>query len=227
MRQILLPIDPDRRWRETPLVAGFGLRPLREVLADVLIWRCRTAAAEQSADQFRGAPTFHIGIPVPDADLHAFAAGQLDDDLLDLWLRACLALRWDGVRHDWGDLGPPAIPVPTLGLLHPLAASLRTGIGQNGDVPRLALDPAWAVRLAAGQVPAVHVEAVRRLQQAGWYAPPAQDTGVATGVAIAAALLPRCRNPFRALTHYLGAPIRQDQQEHDHDQNSQMAEEMA
>jgi CRISPR-associated protein Csx17 len=105
MRQILLPLDPadpehrDGRWRDTPLVPGFGIRPLRQVLADVLAWRSRNAADESgvsehgSADPgigvrtatgaspgrrssvaFRGVPTFRRGIRVPYADLHAFAA---------------------------------------------------------------------------------------------------------------------------------------------------------
>jgi CRISPR-associated protein Csx17 len=57
MRQILLPLDPgdpadrahrDGRWRDSPLVPGFGMRPLRQVLADVLSWRSRTVADEPS-----------------------------------------------------------------------------------------------------------------------------------------------------------------------------------
>jgi CRISPR-associated protein Csx17 len=108
MRQILLPLDPADpahrygRWRDTPLVPGFGIRPLRHVLADVLAWRSRTAADEASAGArnggkagtggpsgpggtdrpagtggaaFRGVPTFRQGIHVPHADLHALAAG--------------------------------------------------------------------------------------------------------------------------------------------------------
>ncbi len=57
---------------------------------------------------FRGVPTFRRGIAVPASDLHALAVDPaiggdslLDDDLLSVWLRACLALDWRGVRHEW------------------------------------------------------------------------------------------------------------------------------
>jgi len=217
MRQILLPVDPGPRWRGTSLVPGFGLRPLRAVLADVLAWRARTAADEPDPPRFsfRGVPTFRIGVPVPDADLHAFAApGQLDDDRLDLWVRACLALRWDGVRPEWTGPGSPPVPVPTLGLLHPFADGLapdgneRASRNAEPDAPRLALAPDWAIRLAAGQVREVHAEAVRRLRQAGWRAAPAPARVHADGVHVAAALVPRCRQPSRVLRQHLATPAR-------------------
>ncbi|HMH94057.1 MAG TPA: type I-U CRISPR-associated protein Csx17 [Streptosporangiaceae bacterium] len=230
MRQILLPLDPADpahrygRWRDTALVPGFGLRPLRPVLADVLAWRSRTAADEASAGErhgdeagtggtsgpggtaFRGVPTFRRGIPVPHADLHAFAAGPaspggslIDEGELDIWLRACLALGWRGARHSWRR-AEPALPVPALALLHPLAE----GVAERGnpDALPLALGPDWAVRLAAGQVETVHADAARRLRQAGWNAVPAPAVPpgngvpavgrIADGTSLAAALVPRC-----------------------------------
>ncbi len=134
MRQILLPGRPadagsKPRWRDAPIVPGFGARALTDVLADVLIWRLRTAAAERDAARFRGVPTFTSGVPVPSADLHAFALGaqaSFDEAELDLYLRACLALNWRGVRPKW-TAEKPAIPVTTLALLHPLAIGLRPG----------------------------------------------------------------------------------------------------
>jgi CRISPR-associated protein Csx17 len=218
MRQLLLPVDPDGRWRDAPVVAGFGLRHLPAVLADVLAWRSRTALDEQNDQQYRGAPGFRNGIPVPSADLHAFGAGRLDGPELDLLVRACLALRWDGVRQEWEDPGLLVPPVPTLGLLQPLAAGLAVGSGAGSGVRSgagseetpLALRPDWALRLPAGQVAGVHAEAVQRLRQAGWTAVPAFDPAVPAfdpagpdGVAIAAALVPRCQKPRQALTRYL------------------------
>ena len=89
MRQILMPIDPPGpaerarsggQWRDAPVVPGLGLRPLPQVLADVLIWRSRTAAAERDPQQkFHGVPTFRLGVRVPAADLHALARGALDE----------------------------------------------------------------------------------------------------------------------------------------------------
>jgi CRISPR-associated protein Csx17 len=195
MRQLLLPVDPADsahprgRWRDSPVVPGFGLRPLRDVLADVLAWRSRMVANESGAEAFHGVPTFRLGIRVPAADLHAFACGQLNLDDLDRWLRAFLALGWRKVRHSWPVTGHGTL-VPTLGLLHPLA----DGVGDQDEAgaPKLAMGPDWAVRLAAGQVQSVHVDAARRLRQAGWDAVPALGVAAADGTAIAAALVPRC-----------------------------------
>jgi CRISPR-associated protein Csx17 len=208
LRQILLPIDPpvpgDRsqangRWRDAPLVPGLGSLGLSRVLAGVLIWRCRTAVAERGEEKFRGVTTFRLGIPVPAADLHALASGELDERSLDLLLRACLALNWRNVRHEWPHVRPD-IPVPALGLLHPLADGIAQG-GRDSDEPELALNPDWAARLVAGQVRAVHGEASARLRQAGWAAVPAPPDGrTGRGVGIAAALVPRCLRPRSVLS---------------------------
>ncbi len=211
MRQILLPVDPGNSWRDAPIVPGFGARPLVSVLADVLIWRSRTAAAEHNADKFRGVPTFPSGIPVPAADLHALAHGELDGADLDVLLRACLALNWRGARHEWV-AETPDVPVSTLGLLHPLAIGLRPGNARDepDDEPVPALSPDWATRLAAGQVTQVHDEAAARLRQACWTAVPAPPErpsaqGDGEGVRIAAALVPRCLAPkavLRMIAYY-------------------------
>ncbi len=214
MRQILLPVDPAEsahprgRWRDAPVVGGFGLRPLRQVLADVLAWRSRTAADESRAEAFHGVPTFRFGVETPAADLHAFARGQVDDAALEVWLRACLALSWRNVHHRWPVPGPVTL-VPTLGLLHPLAAGLAPAHG-SGDTTRLAQGPDWAVRLAAGQVTSVHTDAVRRLRQAGYQAVPALERPAADGISLAAALVPRCRGGLALLKEYFAIPIRAD-----------------
>jgi CRISPR-associated protein Csx17 len=209
MRQLLLPVDPDGRWRDAPVVAGFGLRPLRRVLADVLAWRSRTAADEADQLTFRGVPTFRYGIPVPAGDLHAFASGRLDEAALDLWLRACLALAWQNVRGTWA-AGDQVPLVSTLGMLHPLAEGLADQRAE-ADTPRLALNPDWAVRLAAGQVVSVHREAARRLRQAGWQAVPAPPRSTVDGAALAAALVPRCRRPRQLMAQYFASPIRTEE----------------
>jgi len=219
MRQLLLPVDPGEapyaraRWRDSPVVPGFGLRPLQDVLADVLAWRSRTASDEHSSttpergapDRFQGVPTFRSGIRVPAGDLHAYAFGELDEAALDQWLRACLALSWRGVPCRWPAVSAAWL-LPTLGLLHPLAE----GLGDDGepDSPKLAMGPDWAVRLAAGQVTSVHVDAVRRLRQAGWDAvPPPRVAGV-DGACLAAALVPRCRGAFRLMQAHFAVRIR-------------------
>ena len=100
-----------------------------------MIWRSRAAPAERDQETFRGVPTFRRGIPVPAADLHAFARGELDEHALDLFLRACLTLNWQGVRQEW-PASRPAIPVTTLALLHPLAgASTWAALGETRPIP--------------------------------------------------------------------------------------------
>jgi CRISPR-associated protein Csx17 len=216
MRQILLPIDPSsggrdwtKDWRDAPVMPGFGVRPLLDVLADVLLWRSRTATDESGrrlpggGPAFRGVPGFQAGLRVPAADLHALAGARLDLATLELWFGACLALDWGKVTAWHWKHEVPLVPEPTLGLLSPLAAGLRQQMN-TGDVPALALRPDWANRLVAGQVPAVHEEAFARLRQAGWkavplpYAPRATRYGE-VGVRIAAALLPPCADSMAVL----------------------------
>lgn len=205
MRQILLAVDPPGageqaraagRWRDTPLVAGLGVRPLHQVLADVLAWRCRTAADEPDQEQLRGVVSFRRGILVPAGDLHALALGRLDEATLAFWLRACLALDWRGVRRDsLASDQPPTVLVSTLALLHPFAAGMESA---DGEGAKLGLRPDWANRLTAGQVRAVHDEAVTRLRQVGWRAVPYLSRVDATstpprpgGPSLAAALVPQ------------------------------------
>lgn len=234
MRHLLLPIDPAElggkpRWRDAPFVPGFGARPLANVLADVLVWRSRTATADRNAGNFRGVPTFLHGISVPAADLHAFASGQLDDTKLDLYLRACLALNWRDVKSGW-TAEKPAVPVTTLALLHPFAAGLRLGnsrdVADNEMVP--ALNPEWVARLASGQsyqVLKVHDEAVARLRQAWqWTAVPRPPAPVTPdGTRIAAALVPRCLAPKSVLRMIAFAPDTEDEAQ---DTNPEQSEEL-
>jgi CRISPR-associated protein Csx17 len=216
MRHILLPVDPADpgnprgRWRDTAVVPGFGLRPLRRVLADVLAWRSRTAADESTAEMFRGVPTFRRGIEVPARDLHAFGRGQLDEGALEIWLHACLALDWRGLRHEWPAPGQ-VILVPTLGLLHPLARGLADH--SDASAPRLAMGPDWAVRLTAGQIGPVHADAVRRLRQGGWGAVRALEMPAEDGTLLAAALVPRCSGWWRILNDYVAVRIKPYEQE--------------
>jgi CRISPR-associated protein Csx17 len=205
MRQLLLPVDPgdnkqpNGRWRDSPVIPGFGTRPLPRVLADVLVWRCRTAPAERDAGNYRGVPAFRNGVAVPTADLHAFAAKRLDMDLLSMYLRACLALNWRNTPSSW-DQTTAIVPVATLALLQPFAGGLRLGNGE--DEPMLALNPDWAIRLTAGYVEPVHEEASLRLRRSGWEhvvpAPPGLKRS--DGVMIAAALVPRCLGSRDALS---------------------------
>jgi CRISPR-associated protein Csx17 len=211
LRQLLLPLDKNGRWSQSPIVPGFGVRPLPAVLADVLIWRCRTAPAEGGEGTLRGVPSFRTGILVPADDLHDFAAERLDDKDVGLYLRACLALNWWRVHPDDWLPTEPSIPVPTLSVLQPLAAGLSPG-GAVEEV-EFALNPGWAARLVVGQIPEVHAEAASRLRQAGWEAVPApHGRSPETGTRIAAALVPRCLQPIRQVLPAVAIRIKSQEQ---------------
>ena len=251
MRQLLLPIDPgdpadrahrDGRWRDAPVIPGLGIKPLRHVLADVLAWRSRTGADEVGTEEpgarFHGVPTFQRGIPVPASDLHALAIdprgtadAPLDEDELETWLRACLALDWWRPGECRWAASESAVLMPTLALLHPLAAGL--GTGRDTQAPLLALGPDWAVRLTAGQVRTVHVDAVRRLRQAGWEAPDpvpvirgnghSSADVLGSGTAIAAALVPRCVNPQQLFERF-AIKINKEQADRDDEASAHVQE---
>jgi len=192
LRQLLLPIDPDGHngaWRDSPVISGFGARPLYDILADVLVWRSRTAVNEPGAANFRGVPTFQWGVRVPADDLYWLASADPSEwRNLEVQLRACLALDWRGIQHEWS-APEPAMPVATLGLLLPLAGGIAADDGR-----KLAMNPDWATRLKAGQVSQVHEQARARLRQVGWNAVPAAPIEL-SGPRIAAALVTRCQEP--------------------------------
>ena len=211
MRQILLPVDPpprrqsqpNGRWRDAPLVPGFGSRPLPEVLADVLIWRSRTAAAEPDEEKFRGVPTFRSGIPVPAADLHAFARGALDERTLDLLLRACLALNWRNVRHDWPPRGRRfRSPRWACCSRWPTASSQA---GRERPVPgeaepALALNPDWAPGLPPDRQPPCTAKPRPGCARPAGMRCPRRRVSAGDGSRIAAALVPRCLHPRSVLS---------------------------
>jgi CRISPR-associated protein Csx17 len=178
------------------------------------VWRARTFIDEQpdpdSTRRTLGCLTFRNGIRVPDTDLHAFATpGGMDEDLLDLWLRACLALEWRGARHTWAAPGPPPQPIPLLGLLLAFADGIALQ-SADADTPRRGLEPDWPTRLLAGQLHEVHREAVRRFRQVGLRLnePPSSVIEDGTsGVFLTAALVPRCSRSQRVLRRYLAEPL--------------------
>ena len=220
MRQILLPIDPiaggrdwTKDWRDSPVVPGYGIRPLLTVLADVLTWRARAFPEEErdraagppgQAGAVRGVLTFRRGLEVPAADLHALATGRLDTQLLDMWLSALLALDWSRqagpLRLAGGGPAPLLIPDPVLGLLAPLAAGrVPAPDGSQAEDPgqreRIGMNPDWPARLIAGQVSTVRTDAAARLRQLGWDVPSLPATARQDrdyGRRVAAALIARC-----------------------------------
>ena len=193
MRQLLLPVDPpvpgDRsqpngRWRDAAIVPGFGSSPLPHVLADVLIWRSRTALAERDAGDVPRRPHVPLGHPGArrrPARLRPGRTGREDPGPVPASLPGTeLAERaiTNGKRAG-RPFRSPRWPASPAGPRPPGRRPCEDDTAPGGEDPKLALNPDWAARLAAGQVSAVHDEAAARLRQAGWDAVPAPPKGTA------------------------------------------------
>jgi CRISPR-associated protein Csx17 len=210
MRELLLPIDPEAAdrtrnggsWRDAAIVRGLDVRPLIDVLGDVLRWRMMTGADDRNAVrtrvagagsgrvEYRGVPGFTFGIPAPASDLHAWAQRDpaVDETALAEWFLALLGFDWRLDPFTWK--GPAASLIePTLATLTPLARAMR-GTDRGSDAARFALDPQIAALLLANRVSDAHRLAARRWRQLGWETP-APSCFVVPGPRIAAALVPR------------------------------------
>ena len=206
MRQILLPVDPapaPATWAVARLARRAGLRAAaapagarrRARLAQP--YRRRRARSEErrAVPAFRGVPTFRTESRCPPRPARPRrraarrgCAGPMAARLPRPVTGA--ACRAAGLARDRWPL------MPTLGLLHPLADGLATAdeAGQRrswrwGRTGRCGWPPARST--------SVHVDAVRRLRQAGWDAVPSAEsrrswTGPASG-GRAGAALPRLR----------------------------------
>lgn len=203
MRELLLPIDPHEqkgrppRWRDSPLVPGLGRRPLQAVLADVLTYLVFASQAVPDETTRTAKLVGTVGPPsavsVPAADLHSWVCGSIDDEALEQWFRALLAL-------DWRSKGAPiSLGHSKLGEIDPTLAVLapfRMGISPLGETngTRYGITSEWVAQLSAGHVERAHEGARARLRQIGYdsvsrpmarAAPPR-----ASGMLLAAALLP-------------------------------------
>jgi len=202
-RQLLLPVDPDGRWRDAAVVPGFGLRGLTMCWPTCWPGGCVPRRTSRTAVKFRGAPGFRNGIAVPEGDLHDFAAGRLDAAAISLWLRACLALHWGGVTHTW----PMPARTPCRYHTGPAATVRRRDPGQ----PTRRLDAGTGVTPRYGHPTHRRPTGVRARRRGTAVAPgrlratplPDRFKSTVDGVAIAAALVPRVRYPQRILRRNL------------------------
>jgi CRISPR-associated protein Csx17 len=154
-RQLLVGSDPGMP-RMHPVVAGLEVRPVTEVLADLLVWLAHHRPDDPRVE--RGWLPFAIHrLPTHWTDTHAWAGGQLDDRVLHEHLLGFLAL-------DWSHLEPKAPAAqditaiePDLAVLQALASGqvIRVGVPVDSAAGRQGLEPDWPARLRAGQVDSV------------------------------------------------------------------------
>jgi len=153
IRRLLIGTDPGQQHDARPVVAGLGSRPLVDVLADLLVWLAHHPADDPRVE--RGwLPFGGHRHPAHWSDVHAWAAGQLDDRLVEEHLLACLALDWGSVTPSAPTPRPNTAIDPDLAVLQALASGqvIRVGVPTDATDGRQGLEHAWAVRLRAGHV---------------------------------------------------------------------------
>ncbi|WP_137724256.1 type I-G CRISPR-associated protein Cas8g1/Csx17 [Prescottella subtropica] len=215
LREFLLPVTTvsgRTTWTEHPVVEGFTLRPLVDVLSDVLVRHVLDGAASSTNPPTTGVRGPESGIPVPIGDIHAFSRGALDDHLIQEWIEALLVFDWRGIRsgRQFAVGGLALVPDPRLALL----GLLRDGFGapESNDGAagrRYALTTEIVVPLAHDVVaPAVRT-ARQRLRQCGFGTITSDDETSqisADGRRLAAALLPRSHH--RSTLDLIGYPLK-------------------
>lgn len=168
MRDLLLGSEPGARATHAPRASGLATRPLTDVLADLVVWAAQHPVDDERVD--RGTLLFrdHRYL-TPWADVHAWVAGLLDDELLERYFLAFLALDWR--RQDIDRLPGPG---PKLRAIDPDLAVLQTftsgsvflpGTPANADEGRVGVAEDWPLRLRAGQVDQVCGDAAAVLRR--------------------------------------------------------------
>lgn len=181
----------------SPPVAGFGTRPLVEVLASA---HTRRFTSLDTAGAFGSAP-FGQGVWATTTDVAALCRGRIDERRLAELLGAFMLIDWSDVplHPIAGDLRPDGqVGAVGMAVLAPFYRSRakRTASPSNRDGPDAALcaESSWASQLESGRVTGVLEAALRRLRIARTH-PVVRaghvDAGVASGAHLSAGLL--CR----------------------------------
>lgn len=181
--------------------------------------RSRGGSGEGARSQLYGVTGPAHGVGIWADDLH-WLVDQRPGKRIDSaheWFLALLALDWTWTRGEivWTAPRPdPVVPDPLLtallGLRHGLGAEpphRRAGTDSDPshdtdtDVARYGLRPEWFGQLRAGHLDRVHHSVASRLRQVGrsMVEPIAVSRDRTRGTAMAAALLPRCRDWQRGL----------------------------
>ncbi|MGV1008966.1 MAG: type I-G CRISPR-associated protein Cas8g1/Csx17 [Dermatophilaceae bacterium] len=158
MRELLLGSDPGQRTQREPVAQGLGSRPLVDVLADVLVWRAQHPVEDRRTA--RGVlPFAYHAYRTRWRDVHAWAAGNLlDDELVEDYLLAFLALDWRRVKFRPSKTARRILTVdPDLAVLQAFASGRVVVQGTSVDTGEgaVGLCADWPLRLRAGQVRSV------------------------------------------------------------------------
>lgn len=209
LRECLLPVKPQgsgHGWSEATLVDGFGIRPLTDVLADVMKWYAVSRLSMDTPHRRASA----IGITAPQSgvrvscyDLSEWVTdGPIENSPLDAriqeWLLALMALDWNGTRIDVPPNAQAHVIDPRFAILVSLRNGVRTARHGAADVldtesAMIALTPEILGSLTARNTGAAVTHGVRRLRQIGWGTVPPdriRNIGRRDGRRVAAALLP-------------------------------------
>ena len=147
------PIDPE------VMVPGIGARPTVDVLADLMVWLVQHPG-EDTRPARGWLPFLRHRYPVPWTDIHTWAGGLLDDDLVTHHLLAFLAVDWN--NRNRADIVKSADEClfldPTLAILQALASgSVRMrGTAPDATGAAVGLEPGWPLQLRADRVADVH-----------------------------------------------------------------------
>ncbi len=158
--------------REGAPIGGLGVRPISEVLADVLIARSEAQRLDQTAQLIdrRGVePWFPVSFAARSDDAEALAAGMVDFRRLANLLSALLLLGpvTSRVEHAWKvPTMSRLVVVPAWRILAPFYS--RHPIVWSGRSVRLRPDMGWARRMRSGDVGEVIRAALVRWEQAGF-----------------------------------------------------------
>jgi len=150
------------------MASGLATRPLTHVLADLVVWLAQHPVDDERVA--RGTLLFrdHRYL-TPWPDVHAWVAGLLDEEALERYLLAFLALDWR--RQDVTRLPGPG---PKLRAIDPDLAVLQgftsasvflPGTPANADDGRVGCAEDWPLRLRAGHVDQVCRDAAAVLRR--------------------------------------------------------------
>ncbi|WP_168699544.1 type I-G CRISPR-associated protein Cas8g1/Csx17 [Gordonia paraffinivorans] len=174
IRDLLFPISGAgqtlRRWTDTSVVGGYGIRSLPDVMTDVLARVAIESAAAQDRPGGAGRCVAGVAMPtsvaVPLRDLHRYAAGELEDAVVAAWFDALVAFDWSGEQtHLRSMTANPLVPDTALALL----GLLRNGLAANtgNDEPAQGLTVEILGALTARDVHRAVTLAQRRIGQTG------------------------------------------------------------
>lgn len=222
VRDLVLGIAPRNStdsWTE-PVVSGFGIRPLVEVLADLVRWRSQQDEEPGCERGFVPLPSSAVRIGW--SEVHDWVEHPELDSEVNRSFLACLALNWWDARLPAAGKLADRPPIPELALLQAFGSGrLGTGAWKSAQearargvpwdvavteagVLRQGLDRSWPTRLLADRTRTGHEspvlnEVARRLTQLGWKVAAPRRTDIPAHRLVAALVSRSSLAPLRRL----------------------------